>query len=117
MRKTGFRCPDCKRKKLNREVWICESRGVGHARNHETPLESYTRLVIENDIEDEKQSKTKKKKVKTKKKTVSVPKIKPTIYGGGIYTYVLDDLPTAFTYIRNVMVGEGRAKRETLNTI
>ena len=37
-------------------------------RNHETPLESYTRLVIENDIEDEKQSKTKKKKVKKRRK-------------------------------------------------
>ena len=112
--KDGFSMPRLCAEKLHREVWICESRGVGHARNHETPLESYTRLVIENDIEDEKQSKSNEKKLKTKKKTVSVPKIKPTIYGGWDFdTYVLDDLPTAFTYIRNVMVGEGRAKRET----
>ena len=41
--------------KLRREVWICESRGVGHARNHETPLESYTKLVMEEDVEDEEQ--------------------------------------------------------------
>ena len=112
--KDGFSMPRLCAEKLHREVWICESRGVGHARNHETPLESYTRLVIENDIEDEKQSKSNEKKLKTKKKTVSVPKIKPTIYGGWDFdTYVLDDLPTAFTYIRNVMVSEGRAKRET----
>ena len=32
-------------------------------------------------------------------------------------TYVLDDLPTAFTYIRNLMVNEGRAQGIHLSTI
>ena len=112
----GFSMPRLCAEKLNREVWICESRGVGHARNHETPLESYTKLVMEEDIEDEEQyDESDQKKSQTKKKIiVSVPKIKPTIYGGWDFdTYVLDDLPTAFTYIRNLMVNEGRAQRDT----
>ena len=93
-----------------------QSRGVGHARNHETPLESYTKLVMEEDVEDEEQyDESDQKKSQTKKKIiVSVPKIKPTVYGGWDFdTYVLDDLPTAFTYIRNLMVNEGRAQRDT----
>jgi pimeloyl-ACP methyl ester carboxylesterase len=110
----GFSMPRLIAEKQNREVWICESRGVGHARNHETPLESYTRLVIEEDIEDQEQYESNKKKSQMKKKSVSVPKIKPTVYGGWDFdTYVLDDLPTAFTYIRNVIVNEGRAKKDT----
>jgi len=110
----GFSMPRLIAEKLNREVWICESRGVGHARNHETPLESYTRLVIEEDIEDEEQYESNKKKSQMKKKSVSVPKIKPTVYGGWDFdTYVLDDLPTAFTYIRNVIVNEGRTTKDT----
>ena len=32
--KDGFSMPRLCAEKLNREVWICESRGVGHARNH-----------------------------------------------------------------------------------
>ena len=111
----GFSMPRLCAEKLRREVWICESRGVGHARNHETPLESYTKLVMEEDVEDEEQyDESNKKKSQTKKKYVSVPKIKPTVYGGWDFdTYVLDDLPTAFTYIRNLMVNEGRAQRDT----
>ncbi|CAL6295892.1 unnamed protein product [Bathycoccus prasinos] len=111
----GFSMPRLCAEKLRREVWICESRGVGHARNHETPLESYTKLVMEEDVEDEGQyDESNKKKSQTKKKYVSVPKIKPTVYGGWDFdTYVLDDLPTAFTYIRNLMVNEGRAQRDT----
>jgi len=111
----GFSMPRLCAEKLRREVWICESRGVGHARNHETPLESYTKLVMEEDVEDEEQyDESNKKNSQTKKKYVSVPKIKPTVYGGWDFdTYVLDDLPTAFTYIRNLMVNEGRAQRDT----
>ena len=111
----GFSMPRLCAEKLRREVWICESRGVGHARNHETPLESYTKLVMEEDVEDEEQyDESNKKKSQTKKKYLSVPKIKPTVYGGWDFdTYVLDDLPTAFTYIRNLMVNEGRAQRDT----
>ncbi|CAL6295144.1 unnamed protein product [Bathycoccus prasinos] len=111
----GFSMPRLCAEKLRREVWICESRGVGHARNHETPLESYTKLVMEEDVEDEEQyDESNKKKSQTKKKYVSVPKIKPTVYGGWDFdTYVLDDLPTAFTYIRNLMVNEGRAQGDT----
>lgn len=112
----GFSMPRLCAEKLRREVWICESRGVGHARNHETPLESYTKLVMEEDVEDEEQyDESNKKKSQTKKKIIgSVPKIKPTVYGGWDFdTYVLDDLPTAFTYIRNLMVNEGRAQRDT----
>ena len=103
----GLSLPRLCADELKREVWILESRGVGHARNHQTPLESYTRTITE-DVEEESDEKNNSKKKKISKVfKLSVPKIKPTLYGGWDFdTYVLVDLPAAFGYIQDLLINE-----------